>query len=322
MLKVIELIKNNSNWRNILTNAPYCLKIIDEGEFTLLKFAYNGSDFSNEIVRECRGLIIDRGLNPVCVPFFKFFNYGEPFADEIDWDSAVVEEKMDGMLIKVWNYKGSWMISTKDTILAEKAILNSEKRANFKNYNELFMAALEKINFNLNSLSPHHTYVFELVSPHNRLVVPYDTIDVFHIGARENASGQELEIDIGIKKPKTYKCNSIRDINEMTSQLNSCEEGYVVKDKNYKRVKVKNPAYIATKYLVGEILSYNKIVEIIKTNYVMELLVYFPEHKNLFDKIFLMANRITRRQNKSSEWFWSMPTEKIMHYIRNLSHAG
>ena len=253
MFKVIELIRRHSNWRDILTNAPYCLNIIDENEFTLLKFTYNGSDFHNEIVRECRGLIIDKDLNPVCVPFFKFFNYCEPYADEIDWASAVVEEKIDGMLIKTWNYKGTWMISTKDTVFANKEALTPKKESNpnsnFKNYNELFVAALERINFDLNSLNKQFTYVFELVSPYNQFFVHYDSIDVYHIGARDNVSGQELEVNVGIKKPKTFTCKDINDITKMASKLIS-GEGYVVKDKNYNRIKVKNPTYTSAKYSV------------------------------------------------------------------------
>jgi RNA ligase len=286
MLKVIDFIKSNSNWREMLTNTPYCLSILDEGEFIILKFTYKGSDFNNEIVRECRGLIIDKYLNPVCVPFSKFFNYGEPYADKIDWSSALVEEKIDGMLIKIWNYRETWMISTKDTILAEKVILNSKKEtnSNFKNYSELFIAALKKIKFDMNLLNPKNTYLFELVSPYNRLIVPYESIDVYHIGTRENVTGQELEINTGIKKPKVYECSNISALIEMASKLKPSEEGYVVKDKNYKRIKVKAPAYIAAKHFVGE-MNEKKIMEIIKTNYAPELLAYFPEYKKQFDAV-------------------------------------
>jgi len=84
ILKVIELIKNNPNWREILSESPYCITIKDDGDFILLKYSQIDSDFNNEIVRECRGLIIHKNFNPVCVPFYKFGNYGESYADNID----------------------------------------------------------------------------------------------------------------------------------------------------------------------------------------------------------------------------------------------
>ena len=109
MLKVIEFIKNNHEWRELLSGEPYNIKISGDGGFIMLKYSQINSDFSNEIVRECRGLILDEKFNPACVPFYKFGNYGESYAADIDWNSAVVEEKIDGSLIKVWNYAGKWI---------------------------------------------------------------------------------------------------------------------------------------------------------------------------------------------------------------------
>ena len=94
ILKLIEFIKNNPNWREILSQSPYRITIKDDGGFTLLKYSQIDSDFNNEIVRECRRLIIDKNFNPVCVPFYKFGNYGEPYADNIYWVTAKVKENI------------------------------------------------------------------------------------------------------------------------------------------------------------------------------------------------------------------------------------
>ena len=83
-LKVIDFIKKNENWREILAGEPYFLKIVEDEGYILLKYNQLSSDFNNEIVRECRGLILDVDYNPVCVPFFKFGNYGESYCPEID----------------------------------------------------------------------------------------------------------------------------------------------------------------------------------------------------------------------------------------------
>lgn len=80
-LKIIDFINQNKNWRDILSEAPYYLSIKDDGEYAILKYNQISSDFSNDYVKESRGLIIRKdGDNyiPVCVPFLKFFNFGEP----------------------------------------------------------------------------------------------------------------------------------------------------------------------------------------------------------------------------------------------------
>jgi len=288
MLKVIDFIKNTENWREILSSAPYNLLINDDGNFTILKYSQINSDFNIDIVRECRGLIIDNDYNPVCVPFFKFANYGEPYADKIDWETAKVEEKIDGSLIKVWNYKGTWIVSTNGTIYAENAsvdaVCDDKHGKKFSNFAELFDAARKKTGLVFENLNAQYTYMFELCSPYNRIVVPHNEIKIYHIGTRDNITLQELETDIGIAKPQTYNCNNIKDLIEMSAKLKYCEEGYVVKDKNYRRIKVKGPAYVAAHHLISD-MNDKKLLELIRRNETAEFLAYFPEYQKFTDNL-------------------------------------
>ncbi|MDR1158299.1 MAG: hypothetical protein LBK75_08390 [Oscillospiraceae bacterium] len=66
-----------------------------DGGFVLLRYDQIRSDFMQPLVRECRGVILDESdeYRPVCVPFFKFGNYGESYVPDIDWSSAVVQEE-------------------------------------------------------------------------------------------------------------------------------------------------------------------------------------------------------------------------------------
>lgn len=100
-LKLIDFIKEHSDWEALLSQTPYCLNISRDKMFgrNLIMFKYNQieSDFSNDIVKECRGVILDEdSLKPISIPYFKFFNFSEPHAAEIDWSSAIVTEKIDG----------------------------------------------------------------------------------------------------------------------------------------------------------------------------------------------------------------------------------
>lgn len=361
ILKVIKFIKSNPDWRSILSGEPYNLTIKDDGDFTILKYSHIGSDFHDEMVRECRGLIMDKNLNPVCIPFFKFGNYGEGYVEDIDWETAKVEEKIDGSLSKVWNYSGEWIVSTNGTIFAQNAVIGSENEmtlnTQYKNYKELFNAAAIIVGLNVDLLNPQYTYMFELVSPFNRVVVPYDSFMLYHIGTRDNTSLCELDIDISVKKPRTYKCNKLEELIKMASKLRYCEEGYVVKDKNYKRIKVKSPAYVAVHHLITG-MNDRKLLELLRTNEIDEFLTYFPEYKKYIEELSKKIKMLTSYINniiesniqgvifetrkdfalmaaktkypafffkyydgkvkEPLEWIWSMPNDKILEQLDKL----
>ena len=97
MLQTISFIKNNENWRELLSQAPYCLSIKEDENYALLKYSQLESDFHEPIVKECRGLIIDKNtIEPAALSFYKFFNVQEPLADRIYWKDCRVQEKVDG----------------------------------------------------------------------------------------------------------------------------------------------------------------------------------------------------------------------------------
>ena len=60
MLKTISFMKSYDNWKELLVAEPYCLKIDEETNYVLLTYSQTESDFSLDIVKECRGLIVDK----------------------------------------------------------------------------------------------------------------------------------------------------------------------------------------------------------------------------------------------------------------------
>lgn len=314
MLNIIQFIKTHPNtWRDILSSPPYNLIIKDgingyEG-LVLLKYNQFDSDFSLPIVRECRGIIIDieDNFNPVCHPFNKFFNYGEKYADSIDWKSARVQEKVDGSIIKFWkwNRKNRWVISTNGAINAFDANISSFsdlENTNGISFGELFLNALYAHFPNENTMedmgfNPNYTYMFELVSPLTQVVVKYPNTDIYHIGTRDKITGEELDIDIGIKKPKAYPLHSLSAVIEAAEHLNANgnvveEEGFVVVDKNWNRIKVKSPLYLQSHYLKGNIPTIGRCIDIYLANEAEEYLTYFPEQKETFDKILAVVDKL------------------------------
>lgn len=277
--KLLDFINKNENWQELIQKEPYCINIKEENNYKLLKYNQLESDFNNKIVCSCRGIILNQNNEIVCFPFYKFFNYGELQAYKIDWSSAKVQQKIDGSLIKLW-YDDKWHISTNNCINAFSAFIEDSN----KSFGDIFKEASKNLDYN--KLNKDNTYMFELVSPETKIIVDYKETKIYHIGTRNNKTFKEIDDNIGIEKPKLYKFNTLEDLIENAKHLTKNEEGYVVVDKNYNRIKVKSPAYLLAHYILGNGKFTNKrIIDIIKSGEENEILNYFPEYKINFDKI-------------------------------------
>lgn len=102
--------------------------------------------------------------NVVCLPFFKFFNQHEEHAHQPQSDDDIVsiQRKADGSLIKVFYFKNNWFVATNGTAVADTQFIELfEKAINLK------VADFDTI------FSKHKTYLFELCTPENKIVVEY-----------------------------------------------------------------------------------------------------------------------------------------------------
>ena len=99
-------------------------------------------------------------------------------------------------------------------------------------------------------LNKDYTYIFELVSPQNQIVIRYEKTLLFYLAARNNKTGEEVDNELpGFIKPKSYSLRTLEECVEAAETLNDGnaieKEGFVVVDKNHNRVKIKSPAYVA-----------------------------------------------------------------------------
>ncbi len=289
MHNLINFIDNNKNWKDLLKAEPYHLQIGESEDFpNLYLFKYNQikSDFNLAIVRESRGIIIEvdskyGNSRSVCTPFDKFWNWGDSRADDLDEDSMVVQEKVDGSICKLFFYQGKWRIATNGTINAYETPMPHSSELFF---GDLIKLALDRKNLDYSILNRNYTYIFEFASKWNKIVVDYGEDAIWHIGTRDNRDGKELLIDIGIKKPKVYSLNSLMDVVSASESLPANEEGYVVVDKDFNRLKIKSPLYVAAHRLKGNsgIVDLKRILEVVSINESAEFLNYFPEYKKEF----------------------------------------
>lgn len=294
-----EFCKTHDNWRELLTEAPYYLKITEDSSFVMFKYNQISSDFNQQIVREARGIIFELSewKQPVCWAFNKFGNYGESYAPELDWSTAFVSEKIDGSLIKVWwDWIGGWHISTNGTIDAYKAELSDIR---FKSYGDYFEDTLNKYygSFDdfVENLDVDITYLFELVGPYNRVVIPYEDSKIYFLGARNKFDGKEyyctnlaaktLSVD-KFDLPTQYPLTSINDCINLAAVFDWEKEGFVAVDAAGNRVKIKSPAYVKAHFARNNnVITRKHLINIVINNEVEEFLCYASDYEAQIDAI-------------------------------------
>ena len=293
MNPLIEYISNNDNWEADLASEPYNLFIRTNDEYPNLRlFTYNQikSDMTDPVVQKARGIIIDIDtMKVVCHPFDKFFNYNDERAHAIDWSTAAIQEKVDGSIMKLYWYDGDWQVATNGTIDAMNTDLPCPAPGGTATFGDLFYEAMLKYpELSLNDLDTQYTYIFEITSPYNRVVVPHTEIGLTLIGVRNSDTGEETMVDIGVPRPKSYKFSSFDEMLAASQALPFDDEGYVVVDGNWSRVKVKSPAYLHVHHLADNgNVSRNRIFELVRTGESVEFLNYYPEYNEIFDEVRL-----------------------------------
>lgn len=297
-LKIVDFIKSHENWEELLAAAPFNLSIKRDGSLILFKYSQIDSDFSEEICREARGLILEDGTwKVVRLAFKKFFNIDEIYADKIDWNSAVATEKIDGSIMSVFYYDGAWRIATNSTIDAFKAPISGI--GPYKNFGELFESVLPLSTFE--HYNKHRCWTFELVSPYTKVVIDYPKTQIYLLSVRDMDSLEELCLDAvemladanGLTVPQRYNLNNEADYRKIVEQMPKGHEGIVVRDAEGNRVKIKTLLYFEMHRARNNgVLTLERAVDLILQNDHHEFLSYFPEYTDYFNSLEAVINGV------------------------------
>lgn len=267
-------------------------------------------------MQDCRGLILDRNdFSVMSMAFRKFFNSEEGNAHKIDWSTAYILEKLDGSMMQVYwdKYQAKWFAATSGTGEGEGEVNNKMGTT----FNELFWKTVtEKYNFNPSQLNKDFCFVFELTTPYNIVVKPHGESSVALLTARnvktlEEVSREEL-LNIGsvlnVPVVKSYDLNqgNIGALLRTFENMVWHDEGYVVCDAKFNRVKVKNPAYVAVHHLKGKSAEHN-ILTIVKSNEIEEFASTFPDRK---DELYKLKENYDKLINKLNLVWVELETRK------------
>jgi len=212
----------------------------------------------SDLLRKCRGIILDGEGNIVARPFEKFFNLEEfanlpediipPGTLELPY---TISEKYDGSLgIMYWTKDGP-ALATRSTFVSDQAKCGTEILRN-------------KYYHTFKNLPHDKTFLFEIIYPENRMVINYgDLKDLILIGVIDTETGKEESLD---NYPEflqpCYYVGDWRTIREQYHDLSMIREGFVVRFENGFRIKIKFPHYFQAHYLMGK-LTKKHILEIL-----------------------------------------------------------
>lgn len=246
------------------------------------------ADEGDPIASQCRGLIL-AASNTICEdsplgdtvvlarPFDRFFNLGQAHAANVQLEESRVFEKLDGTLTILYYdlHKEEWHIGTRSVPEADIPLSGDDSLT----FRYLFERALKDTvgcSFQdwTHSLPKNYTYMFELCTPLNQVVVEHSDFSVTLIGCRQTQNGAEfwpkdVGQEIGVPYVLSHSLSDYADIMKFVQERDPRKfEGVVVCDHNFRRVKIKNAQYLAYSRLSDVVSSPRNVMELIVTGLV------------------------------------------------------
>lgn len=325
----------------------------------LVGLAYDQFEASktNRIASNCRGAVIARkdGSSNICpnmpfgeleivaFPFMRFFNYGEDPAAYKRFNLISVQEKYDGTCIVFYYdpFLNKWQVGTRNNPIGNNESnsfdFSENNTESFKlTFRELFektlndsygCSSIEEFGSRLNK---RFTYIFELMTPQNLVVVTHKEYKLALIGARNLDTQEEINVelddlgikDLGIILPKNLigeiGSDNIDDIIKFVESRPEREhEGVVLLGENYQRIKIKNSRY--TKVSRIQDINFSDIVSHIVNGDIDDIYAIAPEiGKKKIDFVEKKFSSWVKRQNdvlSSIEWDFSLDKKEFVQNI-------
>lgn len=249
----------------------------------------------DEVLLSCRGLVIDENYKVIAQPFKKFFNQEEhtlEYLTNYQNKGYVIQEKVDGSLIIIFNYENEWVLATQKSFYSDVAIYAKE----------FFYANKDKYNLNKDYL-----YLCELVSPMNRVVVNYGADTNLILLAVKDQEFNELNLESLNTKMTLVKEYTNLKLNELKSLNIENQEGFVVKFSDGFRYKVKFENYLKLHYILTG-LSAKEVYKIMSSGQNVEELVINNDTPDEFD------SWVINIKNIYMNWYYQKEKEIIQDY--------
>lgn len=206
----------------------------------------------------CRGLIMDGNRKVIARPFGKFFNLEEE--ENLPAEDFEVFEKLDGSLGILYFIGEKPFIATRGSFISEQAVKAT---------------AILHEKYGALHLNKDVTYLFEIIYPQNRIVVDYGKVeDIYLLAIIETKTGIEYAYDYlkHANFPIIKRYDGISDLSKIKELQEDNKEGFVIRFKSGKRLKIKFEEYVRLHRLVTGINA-RRIWDLLRNGQSMEELL-------------------------------------------------
>lgn len=164
--------------------------------------------------------------------FDRFYNYGEDHSPRLPaFNEITIQEKKDGTLLMITMYQGTFFIGTRNLFDIEKMLGVSGK-----NMNNIVKELIEPYVHTIIN-NPDKTFMFELCTPWNQVVVQHDEPHISLLGIRSNIypypEFDPSKFDFGENRPtlpSTFDLDTIAACKDEVERLGGSNfEGFILK---------------------------------------------------------------------------------------------
>jgi len=280
--------------------------------------------------QQCRGLVLrthdgrpvsqDGVVGETVVlarPFDRFFNLGQEAAADVDLASpdTVIAEKLDGTLAILYydDLHEEWHVATRSVSEANLPI-GSWATHTFRTLFEKAVLETKNMSFVdfVSSIIPTRTYIFELCTPMNQIVVRHQKYSITLIGCRETLTGKETfpwdVTEVGdVPVADRHLFSSTEEMLRVIAERDPfAHEGVVACDSSFNRVKIKSQQYVALSRLKDAVSSPRNVMSLILGG-------------NLDDALPVMPEEIKEQSLKMKEGFRLLSKQYRRQYEETLS---
>ncbi len=250
-----------------LSDAPYYCKVKERNGLYLVKYHNQSAVRKYRVCQDARGIILEKQTHQVvCQPFSKFFNARETgCAAPIDWSQAIVQEKLDGSLMKYFTYQGEGCWASMSCIDAREAEI--KPGVTLYTLTQSILSDSQR-HWLTHETNPDWTYMFELTHPDNRVVVEHVTGTLTLLACFDNVSGEEQPVPSSspFPRPQMYTFQSQAECEAAAETLPVNQEGFVVVQGSH-RIKIKGRAYLSAHGCIGaQPIDDSKLLQLILTH--------------------------------------------------------
>lgn len=219
-----------------------------------------------------RGTVFDRQGKLKSLPFKRFFNFGEKYAENIDFSNSEILQKLDGTLLAIFFDDNNKIVFHTRRLISSNKDDEDMQIKGFTSDGEFSIIKLAKKyidKLNINNIYRDKVFIFELITSKNAVVTKYveNQFGLYLIGCRDINTLSEYSEDelddlakkINAKRPIRYSLDdknydAIKYMLNIGKEYSDDFEGFVVREINSdRRVKVKKDSYLLYHKIIGKI---------------------------------------------------------------------